>query len=98
MFLDFQETNFSKQSILWLLFPKDSSGIVFLSPLSRTELIESLNNNNFDELVNNRFLLLRKVLASNQKIRHENNVYSRLNRLSGFDRYMANKQRRRKRF
>ena len=98
VFFDFQETNFLKQSILWLLFPKDSSGIVYLSPLSRAELIESLNNNNFVELINNRFLLLRKVLASNQKIKNENNVYSRPNRLSEFDRYMTNKQRRRKRF
>jgi len=96
VFFDFQVSNNAKQSILWLLFPKTSSGKAFLSPLPRAELIESLNKNNFDDLINNLFISFRRALAKDQQDRLA--VYSHPNRLPGFERYMANKRRRRRRF
>lgn len=95
VFFDFQEKNFSNQSILWLLFPTNSLRNMFLSPVPRNELIESLNNNNFEELINNRISSLRNGMADNQRIRSANNDLSQSNRLAGFNRYMTNKQRRR---
>lgn len=95
VFFDFQLMNNAKQSILWLLFPKASSGKTFLSPLPRVEIIESLNNNNFDELVNNIFISFQKALAEDQQNRLLKNAHIRLNRLPGFEPYTANKRRRR---
>ena len=98
VFFDFQEEKVTEQSMLWFLFPKISSGDAYLSPFSRVKFIELHNNNKFDELVKNTILPILKILASNQKIRQKNSAYSHPNRLSGFDRHMANKQRRRRRF
>ena len=95
VFFDFKETNFSNQSILWLLFPTNSLRNMFMSPVPRNELIESLNNNNFEELINNRISSLRNGVADNQRIRSAINALRPADRLTGFNRHMTNKQRRR---
>jgi hypothetical protein len=98
VFIDFQEVKESKQSMLWFLFPKISSSEAYLSAFSRAKFIELHNKNKFDELVKNIILPIRKILASNKQIKRKYNVYSRPNRLSGFERHMANKRRRQRRF
>jgi len=98
VFFDFQEAKETKQSMLWFLFPIISTSEAYLSPFSRVKFIELHNNNKFDEIVKNIILPIRKILASNKQIKRGNNVYGRPNRLSGFERYMANKRRRQRRF
>jgi competence protein CoiA len=95
VFFDFQEKNWSNQSILWLLFPNNSLRNMFLSPVPRNELIESLNKNNFEELINNRVTSLRNGIADNQRIMRENNALRQPNRSTGNNRFMTNRQRRR---
>ena len=97
VFFDFQEAIETKQPMLWFLFPRISTGEAYISVLSRVKFIELHNKNKFDEFVSNVILPIQEILASNKQIKHENNVYSRPNRLSGFDRFIANKPRRQRR-
>lgn len=98
VFFDFQESNDTKQSTLWFLFPKISSDEAYLSPFSRVKFIELHNKNKFDKIVTNIILPIHKILASNKQIERKNNAYSHPNRISGFERHMANKRRRQRRF
>ena len=95
VFFDFKETNFSNQEILWLLYPTNSFRNIYLSPVPQSEVIESLNNNNFEELISKRNSSLHDGLADNQKMLSAKNDINSTNRLTGVNRYMTNKQRRR---
>ncbi|MFA6902886.1 MAG: competence protein CoiA family protein [Gallionellaceae bacterium] len=97
VFFDFEEEKDSEQSRLWFLFPKISSGDAYLSPFSRVKFIELHNNSKFDELVQNIILPFHKELARKNQIQHGNELHSRPNRLPGFERYLVNIQRKRKR-
>ena len=98
VFFDFQEANETKQSKLWFLFPKKSTSEVYISPFSRVNFIEMHNKNKFDEIVNDVILPYCKNLASYEQNKRENNVYSRPSSLKGFERHLANKRRRQRRF
>ena len=45
VFFDFQGPEDTEQSMLWFLFPKMPSGDTYISPFSRVNFIELLNNN-----------------------------------------------------
>lgn len=99
VFFDFQEAKETEQSMLWFLFPKTEATEAYISPFSRQKFIELHNENKFDEMVKNTILPIHNELAKGfLQIRRKNieNVHS--NRESGFERYMTNKQRRRRRF
>lgn len=98
VFYDFQESLETKGSMLWFLFPKLSTSAAYISPFSRVKFIELLNENIFDEFVRNTIVPIRKILINNEQIIRKGNVNSLPYRPSGFQRYMANKQRRRRRF
>ena len=90
VFFDFQEANETKQSKLWFLFPKISTTKAYLSTFSREDFVELHNNNKFDEIVSNKILPIREILASNKQ-----NVSNHPQRLPGSERHMANMRRRR---
>jgi hypothetical protein len=98
VFFDFQEPNELKHSVLWLLFPKISNGEAYLSHFSRNEFIKYHHDERFDEMVKNTILPIRDILASNKRNDRSSRLYNRSNRLSGFERYMANKRRKKRRF
>lgn len=98
VFFDFQDEADSEQSVLWFLFPKTSSGDVYLSPFSRVKFIELHNNNKFDELVQNIISPIHKELVRNKQVEHAKSMLIHSNRLPGFERHMQNIQRRRRRF
>ena len=62
------------------------------------KFIELHNNNEFDEIVRNVILPIRKILASSKRIIRANRNYIRSNRLTGFERYLANKRSKKRRF
>jgi competence protein CoiA len=97
VFFDFQEVKGVEQSMLWFLFPKISLGGTYLIPFSRVDFIKLHNNNKFDELVKNTILPIHAELTK-KRIKQENNMHNRSTGLPGFERYMANKRRRKKRF
>jgi len=66
VFFDFQESNESKDSVLWLLYPK-TDGEVYLSHVARNTFIEFHQNNRFDELAKNVIFAIRDFLASNRR-------------------------------
>jgi len=84
--------------MLWFLFPKILSSEVYLSILSSAKFIELHNKNKFDELVKNTILPIHKELANGIQIRRKNIEYGYPNRVSGFERHMANMRRRQRRF
>jgi len=101
VFFDFQEAKASKQLQLWFLFPKVSNSAAYITPFSRVQFIELLNKNEFEEIVRNAILPDCKKLASyEQSLRKvkQKLVYSRPNRLSGFQRHKPYKKRNRRRF
>lgn len=98
VFFDVQEAKDTEQSMLWFLFPKMPYEDVYLSPFSRVSFIELHNNNKFDELVNNTILPIHTELAKRKRIEQVNNTRARTNGLPGFERYMANMRRRKRRF
>lgn len=91
VFFDFQEVKELKQSVLWFLLPLITTSEAYLIPFSLKNFIELHNNKKFDEIVRKLIFPIRDILASNKR----NN---RSNRLLGFERYLANKQRRQRRF
>jgi len=94
VFYDFQERNFSNELTLWLLFPSNSFNNLFLSPVTRNEFIESLNNDNFEELINDRIKSIRKGLEDNQRIMRVYNTSSKHRKMAAINKYMTNRQRR----
>ena len=64
-----------------------------VAALIAEDFVELHNNNKFDEIVSNKILPIREILASNKQ-----NVYNHPQRLPGFERHMANMRRRRRRF
>ena len=70
----------------------------YISLFSRQKFIELHNENKFDEIVKNTILPIHKELAKGIKIRSNNIKNSFPSRASGLDRYMANNQRRQRRF
>ena len=97
VFFDFGEAENSDKSILWLLFPKVTSSSAYLTPFSRANFIEIFKNDNFGEVFENIILPIHAEIENGERRQQTANVQSRGNVLSGFDRYMRNKQRRRRR-
>ena len=98
VFFDFQEAENFEQSMLWFLFPKMSSGETYIAPFSRLNFIEFHNKNKFDELFKNTILPIHSELNKRKRIQQANNMRGRPSELPRFERYMANKGRRRRRF
>lgn len=98
VFFDFQDTKETKQSMLWFLFPMIETNEAYISLFSRQKFIELHNENKFDEIVKNTILPIHKELAKGIQIRRNNIKNGLPSRVSGFDRYMANNQRRQRRF
>jgi hypothetical protein len=97
VFFDFREPNESKDSVLWLLYPK-TNGEVYLSHLARNTFIEFHQDKRFNEMANNIILAIREILASNKQNNSTSNqsINSSPDRFSIFQqRYLA---RQRKRF
>jgi hypothetical protein len=98
IFFDFQETKDTNQSRLWFLFPKIVTNEAYISPFSRKKFIEMHNENKFDEIVRNIILPIHKELANGIQIRRKNIEKGHPSMVSGFERYMENQRRRRRRF
>ena len=97
VFFDFQETKETNRSILWFLFHKIATNEAYISPFSRQTFIEMHNGNKFDEMVTNVISPIHK-LANDMQISRKNIQYGHPSRVSEFERYMANQQRRQRRF
>ena len=98
VFFDFQEMGNTEQPMLWFLFPKMPSGDTYMFPFLRLNFIEFHNNNKFDELVNNTILPIHAELNKRKRTEQVNSMRGRTSGLPGFERYVANKRRRQKRF
>lgn len=98
VFFDFAEGKDEEQPLLWFLFPNLASGDAYLSPFSRGKFIELHNNNKFDELIENIISPIHKELDSRKNIEHTTNMQSSPSGFPGFGRYLANMQKRRRRF
>lgn len=103
VFFDFQEVKELKDPFLWFLLPGVSSSEAYLMRFARTRFVEFHKDKRFDDLVRTGILPIRgvlasAVLASNQRKNHSNRPYYRTNRVSGFEWYLAQKRRRRRRF
>lgn len=66
VFFDFEESNFTDRLFLWLLLPTNSHHDIYLTPVTHDELIESLINNEFEMLINQRLIALKKGVAEYQ--------------------------------
>ncbi|HEC32902.1 MAG TPA: hypothetical protein ENI63_01420 [Candidatus Kaiserbacteria bacterium] len=97
VFFDFNESEVTEDTMLWFLFPKTLTSSAYLSPFSRANFIELFNNDNFDNLYKNTILPIHKEISNGERRQREANIHNRANTLSGFDRYLKNKQRRRRR-
>ena len=97
VFFDFQEMEDTEQSMLWFLFPKTPSNSAYLSPFSRARFIELFNKDNFDELFKNVIAPIHTEIVNGERKQQAANIHNRANALSGFDKYMRSKQRRRRR-
>ena len=95
VFFDFQEAEDSKQSMLWFLFPKMSSGDTYISLFSKLNFIEFHNNNKFDELFKNSILPIHSELNKRKLIQQANNKRSSPSGIPVLKRYMTKKRRRR---
>jgi hypothetical protein len=93
VFFDFQEPNESKDSVLWLLYPK-TNGAVYLSRFARNTFIEFHQDKRFDEMAKNIIFEIRDILASNKRNNLASRQYSSPNRLPRFERYLARRRRR----
>jgi len=96
VFFDFQEANKLKQSVLWFLLPKISSGETYLIPFPRNKFIKFHHDKGFDEIVRRLIVLIGDILASYKLNNRLNRLSS--NSLSGCEQYLANKRRRQRRF
>lgn len=98
VFFDFQKIESLKQSILWFLFPGDSTDEVYVSPFLRDKFIKFHDNNEFDDFVANVIVPIRNILAGRSRFKGPSRIYNRPKSLSGFERHMAKKRRIRRRF
>lgn len=98
VFFDFGEAENADQSILWFLFPKTSSSSAYLSPFSRKKFVEIFQNDSFGEIYKNNILPIHAEIANGERRQQIASSPNRTNALSGFDRYMRSKQKRRRRF
>jgi competence protein CoiA len=85
VFLDFQDVDNTKQSILWLLFPRISSGEAYLWPFYRDKFIDLHNNNKFDELVEKTISPFGDRLIKEKQIEDEMEASRHRERLSRTD-------------
>ena len=71
VFIDFQETQASRQIPLWFLFLKKENSGTYIGRFSRTDFIKLVSNNNeFSELLKNTIKSIHEILIENeQKIR-----------------------------
>jgi hypothetical protein len=97
VFFDFGEAEITEQSILWFLFPKTASSSAYLSPFSRANFIDIFKNDKFGELFKNNILPIHNEIVNGERRQQKANIQNRTDVLSGFNRYMRNKQRRRRR-
>ena len=98
VFFDFGEAENAEKSILWFLFPKTASSSAYLSPFSRTNFIEIFRNDNFGEVFEINILPIHTEIVNGERRQQTAKVQNRANALSDFNRYMRNKQIRRRRF
>lgn len=96
VFFDFGGSENTEQYILWFLFPKTASSSAYLSPFPRNKFIEIFRKDSFDETFNN-IILIHTEIANGERSLKKTNTQNETNSLLGFDRYMRNKQRRRRR-
>jgi hypothetical protein len=96
VFFDFQEAKELDPSMLWFLFPTITTRVAYLSWLSRSNFIERHNNNDFEDLVRSNILPIRDKLILRERTLATTGSNIHPNRLPGFERYMANRQRRRR--
>jgi len=97
VFFDFGEAENTEQSILWFLFPKTTSSSAYLSPFLRTNFIEIFKNDNFGETYKNTILPIHAEITNGERRQQAENMQNRTNAPSVSDRYMRNKQGRRRR-
>ncbi len=97
VFFDFGEAENTDQSILWFLFPKTASSSAYLSPFPREKFIEIFKSDSFGEIYKNSISPIHTEITNGERRQQEANTQNRSNSLSRFDRYMRNKQRRRRR-
>ena len=71
VFLDFQDMDETKQSIIWFLFPKIAENEAHLFPISRDYFIELQKDNKFDELIEETIAPFIKKLTHKEKMKGE---------------------------
>lgn len=96
VFFDFHEAKELNPSMLWFLFPTVSARVAYLSWLPRLDFIERHNRSEFEELVRSNILPIRdKLILREQNLATTvSNIHP--NRLPGFERYLANRRRKRR--
>jgi len=85
VFLDFQDGDDAKQSILWFLFPRIAINEAYLWPISRDTFIELHNNIKFDELVEKTISPFIEELINDEKIKDKMEELRHRERLSRMD-------------
>jgi hypothetical protein len=96
VFFDFQEVKELKDSFLWFLLPEISNSEAYLMRFARSEFVTFHQDKRFDEIVSTQILPIRDFLASYERNRRSNRQHIRTSRLPGFERYLAQKRRRRR--
>ncbi len=99
VFFDFGEAENAEKSksILWFLFPKTTSSNACLSPFPREKFIEIFKSDSFGEIYKNNISPIHTEIKNGERRQQAANAQIRPDSLSGFDRYMRNKLRRRRR-
>lgn len=88
VFFDFREPDESRNSFLWLLYPK-LNGEVYLSHFSRNAFIEFHQDKRFDEMARNIILAIRDILAGNNQNDLVSRQYRSPNRLITIKRHLT---------
>lgn len=71
VFFDFQQTQEVSQSVLWLLFPRISDSVAFISTFPRRLFVELHNTNGFDQVLKDTILPLHQELIMMEKRRRK---------------------------
>jgi hypothetical protein len=98
VFFDFGGAEITEQPILWFLFPKTALSSAYLSPFSRANFIEIFKNDNFGEIYKNSILPIHTEIVNGERRQETEYIQNRTNTLTGLDRYMRNRQSRRRQF
>lgn len=98
VFLDFYDEAQNENSKLWMLFPETSGGDLFVSVLSRVNLIELHNTGSFDNFFENTVVPIAQELENGTRARRESIKTTSRTRRSGFEQYVQNNRRRKRNF